>query len=568
MYEKGKLVEQETEQYYDEKAQKFLADRYIKGTCPKCANPNAFGDQCERCGSDLTPTELINPVSVLTGLAPVLKKTTNWFLPMDEMQADIDAFIESNKDWKPTVYGQCKSWINDGLRPRAMTRDLDWGVEVPLQNGKGKVLYVWFDAPIGYVSATKQWALDNGKDWELYWKDKETSLIHFIGKDNIVFHCITFPLMLMAHGDFILPDNVPANEFMNLEGDKMSTSRHWSIEMHEYLQDFPNKQDELRFYLTSILPETKDSEFTWKDFQARVNNELVAILGNFVNRTVVLTHKFFNGIIPEADQYTKEDILLMEEVCKMPDKIATAIEAFKFREALAELMNLARIGNKFLAETEPWKLIKTEPQRVNVIINLCLQICQNLSIVMEPFLPFTAKKMTQMLGSEQQEWNKASQLINLKSGEKINEGFLLFQKVEDTTIELQVLKLINKKKSNETTDAKIAEPKPEISFDDFQKMDIRVGKIVEAQKVPKTDKLLHLKIDTGIDTRTVVSGIAAFYEPEKIVGQKVIILVNLAPRKIKGIESHGMILMAENPKGELSFVSPTKQETEEGSAVK
>jgi methionyl-tRNA synthetase len=568
MYEKGKLVEQETEQYYDEKAQKFLADRYIKGTCPKCANPNAFGDQCERCGSDLTPTELINPVSVLTGLAPVLKKTTNWFLPMDEMQADIDAFIESNKDWKPTVYGQCKSWINDGLRPRAMTRDLDWGVEVPLKNGKGKVLYVWFDAPIGYISATKQWALDNGKNWELYWKDKETSLVHFIGKDNIVFHCITFPLMLMAHGEFILPTNVPANEFMNLEGDKMSTSRHWSIEMHEYLQDFPNKQDELRFYLTSILPETKDSEFTWKDYQARVNNELVAILGNFVNRTVVLTHKFFDGIIPEANEFTKEDILLMEEVCKMPDKIAAAIEAYKFREALAELMNLARIGNKFLAETEPWKLIKTEPLRVNVIINLCLQICQNLSIVMEPFLPFTAKKMTQMLGSEQQEWNKASQLINLKSGEKINEGFLLFQKVEDTTIELQVLKLINKKKSNETTDAKIAEPKPEISFDDFQKMDIRVGKIVEAQKVPKTDKLLHLKIDTGIDTRTVVSGIAAFYEPEKIVGQKVIILVNLAPRKIKGIESHGMILMAENSKGELSFVSPTKQETEEGSAVK
>ena len=568
MYEKGKLVEQETEQYYDEKAQKFLADRYIKGTCPKCANPNAFGDQCERCGSDLTPTELINPISVLTGLAPVLKKTTNWFLPMDEMQADIDAFIESNKDWKPTVYGQCKSWINDGLRPRAMTRDLDWGVEVPLQNGKGKVLYVWFDAPIGYISATKQWALDNGKNWELYWKDKETSLIHFIGKDNIVFHCITFPLMLMAHGDFILPTNVPANEFMNLEGDKMSTSRHWSIEMHEYLQDFPNKQDELRFYLTSILPETKDSEFTWKDFQARVNNELVAILGNFVNRTVVLTHKFFNGIIPEADQYTKEDILLMEEVCKMPDKIATAIEAFKFREALAELMNLARIGNKFLAETEPWKLIKTEPQRVNVIINLCLQICQNLSIVMEPFLPFTANKIIEMLGSEKMEWERASQLTNLKGGAKINEGFLLFQKVEDTTIELQVLKLINKKKSNETTDAKIAEPKPEISFDDFQKMDIRVGKIVEAQKVPKTDKLLHLKIDTGIDTRTVVSGIAAFYEPEKIVGQKVIILVNLAPRKIKGIESHGMILMAENSKGELSFVSPTKQETEEGSAVK
>ena len=568
MYEKGKLVEQETEQYYDEKAQKFLADRYIKGTCPKCANPNAFGDQCERCGSDLTPTELINPISVLTGLAPVLKKTTNWFLPMDEMQADIDAFIESNKDWKPTVYGQCKSWINDGLRPRAMTRDLDWGVEVPLQNGKGKVLYVWFDAPIGYISATKQWALDNGKDWELYWKDKETSLVHFIGKDNIVFHCITFPLMLMAHGDFILPDNVPANEFMNLEGDKMSTSRHWSIEMHEYLQDFPNKQDELRFYLASILPETKDSEFTWKDYQARVNNELVAILGNFVNRTVVLTHKFFEGNIPEANEFTKEDILLMEEVCKMPDKIAAAIEAFKFREALAELMNLARIGNKFLAETEPWKLIKTEPQRVNVIINLCLQICQNLSIVMEPFLPFTANKIVEMLGSEKMEWERASQLINLKGGAKINEGFLLFQKVEDITIEMQLQKLTDKKKNNVELEGTIIEAKSEISFDDFQKMDIRVGKIVEAQKVPKTDKLLHLKIDTGIDTRTVVSGIAAFYEPEKIVGQKVIILVNLAPRKIKGIESHGMILMAENSIGELSFVSPTKQETEEGSAVK
>ena len=568
MYEKGKLVEQETEQYYDEKAQKFLADRYIKGTCPKCANPNAFGDQCERCGSDLTPTELINPVSVLTGLAPVLKKTTNWFLPMDEMQADIDAFIESNKDWKPTVYGQCKSWINDGLRPRAMTRDLDWGVEVPLEKGKGKVLYVWFDAPIGYISATKQWALDNGKNWELYWKDKETSLIHFIGKDNIVFHCITFPLMLMAHGDFILPTNVPANEFMNLEGDKMSTSRHWSIEMHEYLQDFPNKQDELRFYLASILPETKDSEFTWKDYQARVNNELVAILGNFVNRTVVLTHKFFEGNIPEANEFTKEDILLMEEVCKMPDKISAAIEAFKFREALAELMNLARIGNKFLAETEPWKLIKTEPQRVNVIINLCLQICQNLSIVMEPFLPFTANKIVEMLGSEKMEWERASQLTNLKGGAKINEGFLLFQKVEDITIEMQLQKLTDKKKNNVELEETIIEAKSEISFEDFQKMDMRVGKIIEAQKVPKTDKLLHLKIDTGIDTRTVVSGIAAFYEPEKIVGQKVIILVNLAPRKIKGIESHGMILMAENSKGELSFVSPTKQETEEGSAVK
>ena len=568
MYEKGKLIEQETEQYFDEKAQKFLADRYIKGTCPKCANPNAFGDQCERCGSDLTPTELINPISVLTGLAPILKKTTNWFLPMDEMQTDIDAFIESNKDWKPTVYGQCKSWINDGLRPRAMTRDLDWGVEVPLENGKGKVLYVWFDAPIGYISATKQWALDNGKDWKLYWKDKETSLIHFIGKDNIVFHCITFPLMLMAHGDFILPDNVPANEFMNLERDKMSTSRHWSIEMHEYLQDFPGKEDELRFYLASILPETKDSEFTWKDYQARVNNELVAILGNFVNRTVVLTHKFFEGVIPEANEFTKEDILLMEEVCKMPDKIAVAIDSFRFREALAELMNLARIGNKYLAETEPWKLIKTEPKRVNVIINLCLQICQNLSIVMEPFLPFTSKKINEMLGSKKMEWANASQLNNLISGVKINEGFLLFQKVENETIEVQLQKLNNKKKNNLELENKIAEVKPEISFEEFQKMDIRVGTIIEAQKVPKTDKLLHLKIDTGIDKRTVVSGIAAFYEPEKIVGQKVIILVNLAPRKIKGIESHGMILMAENSIGELSFVSPIIREIEEGSAVK
>ena len=568
MYEKGKLIEQETEQYFDEKAQKFLADRYIKGTCPKCANPNAFGDQCERCGSDLTPTELINPISVLTGLAPILKKTTNWFLPMDEMQTDIDAFIESNKDWKPTVYGQCKSWINDGLRPRAMTRDLDWGVEVPLENGKGKVLYVWFDAPIGYISATKQWALDNGKDWKLYWKDKETSLIHFIGKDNIVFHCITFPLMLMAHGDFILPDNVPANEFMNLEGDKMSTSRHWSIEMHEYLQDFPGKEDELRFYLASILPETKDSEFTWKDYQARVNNELVAILGNFVNRTVVLTHKFFEGVIPEANEFTKEDILLMEEVCKMPDKIAVAIDSFRFREALAELMNLARIGNKYLAETEPWKLIKTEPKRVNVIINLCLQICQNLSIVMEPFLPFTSKKINEMLGSKKMEWVNASQLNNLISGVKINEGFLLFQKVENETIEVQLQKLNNKKKNNLELENKIAEVKPEISFEEFQKIDIRVGTIIEAQKVPKTDKLLQLKIDTGIDKRTVVSGIAAFYEPEKIVGQKVIILVNLAPRKIKGIESHGMILMAENSIGELSFVSPIIREIEEGSEVK
>ena len=570
MFENGKLIEKETEQYFDEKHEKFLADRYIKGTCPKCANPNAFGDQCERCGSDLTPTELINPISTLSGLKPVLKKTTNWFLPMDEMQEDIDAFIESNKDWKPTVFGQCKSWINDGLRPRAMTRDLDWGVEVPLEKGKGKVLYVWFDAPIGYISATKQWALDNGKNWELYWKDSETSLIHFIGKDNIVFHCITFPLMLMAHGDYVLPTNVPANEFMNLEGDKMSTSRHWSIEMHEYLQDFPGKEDELRFYLTSILPEAKDSEFTWKDFQARINNELVAILGNFVNRTIVLTHKFFEGEIPDANEFLKEDILLMEEVCKMPSKISIAIEAFRFREALAELMNFSRLGNKYLAETEPWKLIKTEPERVNTIIYLCLQICQNLSIVMEPFLPFTAQKITAMLGSKNMSWDHANKLNNLKSGDNIKEGFLLFQKVEDTII-LEQLEKLNSKKSQlkaETPLQTLVEKKSEISFEDFQKMDIRVGTIIEAQKVPKTDKLLHLKIDTGIDKRTVVSGIAAFYEPEKIVGQKVIILVNLAPRKIKGIESHGMILMAENSRGELSFVSPKKTEIEEGSAEK
>ncbi len=568
LYEKGSFTEQVTEQYYDEEAKQFLADRYIVGTCPKCGNENAYGDQCEKCGSSLSPTELINPHSMLSGSKPVLRQTKNWFLPLDKLSPKIKAYIEQHKDWKPNVYGQCKSWLDsgDGLQPRAMTRDLDWGVPVPVKGAEGKVLYVWFDAPIGYISATKD-LIPN--EWEKYWKDKESRLIHFIGKDNIVFHCIIFPAMLMEHGEFVLPDNVPANEFLNLEGDKISTSRNWAVWLHEYLLEFKDKQDVLRYTLCANAPETKDNDFTWKDFQAKNNNELVAILGNFVNRTLVLTHKYYDGHVPDAVEYSKEDLLILEEITKAPDKIAASIEQFRFREALGELMNLARIGNKYLADTEPWKLIKTDEKRVKTIMNISLQITCNLAILCEPFLPFTSNKLFTILNIHPIKWNGAKQIGNMHPGHKINKEELLFSKVEDAEIEAQVQKLHASKEANQQSSVKMVEAqKPEITFDDFGKMDIRIGTVLEAEKVKGADKLLKLKIDTGIDVRTVVSGIALYYTPEEMLNKQVSILVNLAPRKIKGIESNGMILMAENAKGELSLVSPVKPDVNNGSIVK
>jgi methionyl-tRNA synthetase len=565
LYDKHVFTEEITEQYYDTEAKQFLADRYITGTCPKCSSPNAYGDQCEKCGSTLSATDLINPQSTLSGSKPVLKETKNWFLPLDKLQPKIQSYLDQHKDWKTNVYGQCKSWLDsgEGLQPRAMTRDLNWGVPVPVKGAEGKVLYVWFDAPIGYISATKELKPDT---WELYWKDKSTRLIHFIGKDNIVFHCIIFPSMLMEHGDYILPDNVPANEFLNLEGDKISTSRNWAVWLHEYLIDFKDKQDVLRYTLCSNAPETKDNDFTWADFQTKNNSELVAILGNFVNRTLVLTHKYYNGSVPAPETYTKEDLLILEQLASFPDKIASAIEQFKFREALAEMMNLARLGNKYLAETEPWKLIKSDEIRVKTIMNIALQITCNLAVVCEPFLPFTSQKLFGMLNMPLLKWHSAKQTSNMAAGHQINKEELLFAKIEDPEIQLQIDKLAQSKSVNTAT--VIPPSKPETSFDEFSKMDIRTGTILEAERVPKTDKLLKLKIDTGIDTRTVVSGIAEWYKPEEIIGQQVSILVNLAPRKIKGIESRGMILMAANSQGELSFVSATKPAFNNGSEVK
>jgi methionyl-tRNA synthetase len=568
LYDKGVFKEEITEQYFDEKANQFLADRYIIGTCPKCGNENAYGDQCERCGSTLNATDLINPKSTLSGEKPVLKKTKNWFLPLDEMQPQIEQYIDSHKEWKTNVFGQCKSWLNSGLQPRAMTRDLDWGVKVPIDGTDGKVLYVWFDAPIGYISATKD--LFKNKDWEPYWKDKETKLVHFIGKDNIVFHCIIFPAMLMAEGSYILPDNVPANEFLNLEGNKISTSKNWAVWLHEYLQEFKDKQDVLRYCLCANAPETKDNDFTWKDFQAKNNNELVAILGNFVNRAMVLTHKFYDGKVPAALEYSKEDEQLISEISKYPLKISTSIENYRFREALTELMNLARLGNKYLAETEPWKLIKTDEKRVQTIMNLSLQIAANLAILMEPFLPFTAEKLSNMLQlPENLKWKDGSGTSILAAGHQLNEAGLLFEKIEDEAVTQQIKKLEDSKALNALNmESSIEAVKPETSFDEFSKMDIRVGTILQAERVPKTDKLLKLLIDTGIDQRTVVSGIAGSYKAEDIIGQQVSILVNLAPRKIKGIESQGMILMAENKKGELSFVAPVETSSNNGSIIK
>ncbi len=577
IYNKGLLTEETSEQYYDEEAKLFLADRYIVGTCPKCGHTNAYGDQCEKCGSTLSPRELINPRSTVSGKAPVLKPTKHWYLPLENYEPWLREWILKSHadDWKTNVYGQCKSWIEAGLQPRAMTRDLDWGIKVPLPDADGKVLYVWFDAPIGYISATRALfdEVHSGKlkfatprrnfskvkkdDWKKYWQAEDTRLIHFIGKDNIVFHCIIFPVMLHATGEYIVPDNVPANEFMNLEGDKMSTSRGWSIEMHEYLQDFPDKPDVLRYALLTNLPEAKDSEFTWKDFQSKNNNELVAIFGNFVNRAVVLTQKYFDNKVPAQGTLTDLDKKALDDLKTAPAKIAASIEAFRFREATANLMDLARVGNKYLAETEPWKLAKTDLARVGTILNVSLQIAATLSVVAEPFLPFTSRKLKDMLGVGELTWQQAGLHDLVKAGTPLTDAPLLFEKIDDAVMEAQIKKLMDTKNAIEVANQPVTPAKAEVSFDDFSKMDIRVGKILKAERVEKSKKLLKLQVDTGIDTRTVMSGIAEHFSPEEVVGSQVTILVNLAPRKIMGVESQGMILMAEDKDGSLKLLGPS-----------
>ena len=563
LYDKGEFIEKTTMQYFDEENNQFLADRYITGTCPHCSYEKAYGDQCENCGTSLSPKDLINPKSALSGNVPVQKETKHWFLPLDKYEGWLNEWIVKGHkaDWKPNVYGQCKSWLDQGLHPRAVTRDLDWGVKVPLEEAKGKVLYVWFDAPIGYISATKEWGEKTGKDWEPYWKDEETRMIHFIGKDNIVFHCIIFPAMLKKEGSYILPDNVPAFEFMNLENDKISTSRNWAVWLHEYLEEFPGKQDVLRYALTSNAPETKDNDFTWKDFQAKNNNELLAIFGNFVNRTMVLTHKYFDGKVPGVVEVTAEDQKTLDEINTFPGRIGSSLDKFRFRESLAEMMNLARLGNKYLTDSEPWKIFKTDEDRVKTILNISLQICANLSILCEPFLPFTAKRLAAMLNLPQMHWAEAGQGDMLQAGHELSKPEYLFERIEDSVIEAQVQKLLNTKKANEDEATTVAPAKAMITYDDFSRLDIRVGTIIEAERVPKTKKLLQLKIDTGIDQRTIVSGIAEDYDPKDIIGQKACFLVNLQPRKIRGIESDGMILMAENSEGKLCFLTPSEQFT-------
>lgn len=563
LYDQGEFIEKTSQQFYDEQSGQFLADRYIIGTCPHCGNDHAYGDQCEACGTSLNATDLINPVSAITGNTPQLKDTKHWYLPLDKYEDWLKKWIlEDHKEWKSNVYGQCKSWLDSGLNPRAVTRDLDWGVPVPIEGAEGKVLYVWFDAPIGYISATK----DLTPDWEKYWKDKDTRMIHFIGKDNIVFHCIIFPAMLKAEGSYILPDNVPANEFLNLEGDKISTSRNWAVWLHEYLEEFKDKQDVLRYVLTANAPETKDNDFTWKDFQTRNNSELVAIYGNFVNRTFVLTHKYYNGIVPARGVLTDYDKETLAEIPEIVKRVERNIEEFHFREALKEAMNLARLGNKYLADTEPWKLIKTDEERVKTIMNICLQITANLTALTEPFMPFSAEKLRGFLNIEPIGWSKMGADI-LSAGHQINEAGLLFEKIEDETIQKQVDKLLATKKANELANIQAAPAKSNITFDEFTKMDIRVGKIVAAEKVAKTKKLMKLTINTGIDTRTVVSGIAEYYTPEEVIGRQVSILVNLEPKPLKGIESQGMILMAEDADGKLSFVAP-EQEIKPGAEIR
>lgn len=556
LYEKGKFIEKVSQQYYDEATNTFLADRYITGTCPHCGNEKAYGDQCEACGTSLSATDLINPKSTLSGQEPQLKETKHWYLPLEEYETFMREWIlDSHQEWKTNVYGQCKSWIDQGLQARAVTRDLDWGVKVPIEGADGKVLYVWFDAPIGYISNTKELYPEN---WEKWWKEKDTKLVHFIGKDNIVFHCIIFPAMLKAEGSYILPENVPANEFLNLEGDKISTSRNWAVWLHEYLKDFPGKQDVLKYVLCANAPETKDNDFTWKDFQTRNNSELVAIFGNFVNRTIVLTHKYFEGKVPQRGTLNELDIQTIEQIKQYPEKIGRSIEQYRFREALNELMNLARLGNKYLTENEPWKTIKTDPERTATVLNISLQICANLAILSEPFLPFTAEKLRGMLNQDKAFWYEAGNSELLEEGKQINPAQLLFEQIDDKQIEAQLEKLQQTKKANELASATVESQKANIEYDDFAKMDIRVGTILAAEKVAKTKKLLKLTIDTGIDQRTIVSGIAEYYSPEEIIGKQVSVLVNLAPKALKGIESQGMILMAENLDGSLSFISPEK----------
>ena len=555
LYDEGKFVEKTSEQYYDEANNQFLADRYIIGTCPKCGFEKAYGDQCESCGTSLSPTELINPTSTISGNQPVLKETTHWYLPLDQYEPWLKEWIlEGHKEWKTNVYGQCKSWIDSGLQPRAVTRDLDWGVPVPVEGVEGKVLYVWFDAPIGYISATKELT----EDWETYWKDPETRMLHFIGKDNIVFHCIIFPSMLKAEGTFNLPENVPANEFLNLENDKISTSRNWAVWLHEYLEEFPGKEDVLKYVLTANAPETKDNDFTWKDFQNRNNNELVAVLGNFVNRALVLTQKYYDGEVPARGELSDHDKETLAEIAKIKGEVEKSIDSFRIRESLKNAMDLARLGNKYLADEEPWKVVKTDAERVKTVMNICLQITANLTICMEPFLPFSMDKLRGFLNLEKMDWVKLGETDLLPSGHKVNKPELLFEKIEDKVIEAQLQKLADTKKANEMAEAKAAPAKENIEFDDFAKMDVRAGTVIECEKVAKTKKLLKLKIDTGIDQRTVVSGIAEYYQPEELIGKQVSILVNLAPKKLRGIESQGMILCAENADGTLSIVSPDK----------
>ncbi|TJY37723.1 methionine--tRNA ligase [Pontimicrobium aquaticum] len=567
LYDKGEFIEEVTEQLYDEEANQFLADRFVIGTCPKCGNEESYGDQCENCGTSHNATDLINPKSAITGATPTLKKTKHWFLPLDKHEAFLKEWIlvGHKKDWKPNVYGQVKSWIDDGLRPRAVTRDLDWGIPVPVEGGEGKVLYVWFDAPIGYISATKEWAAREGKDWEPYWKDEDTKLLHFIGKDNIVFHCIIFPAMLKAEGSYVLPDNVPANEFLNLEGNKLSTSKNWAVWLHEYLQEFPNKQDVLRYALTANAPETKDNDFTWKDFQARNNNELVAIFGNFINRVVVLTNKYYDGIVPKPNEFSAIDKETLATLKAFPAVIASSIERYRFREASQELINLARLGNKYLADEEPWKVIKEDEARVQTIMYVALQIASALAVLGEPFLPFTSKKLEDILCHAALDsdftWDGISEGKELlPANHTIGRAELLFSKIEDKEIQAQLDKLEANKKANEAANKKVEPQKEEITWDDFSKLDIRVGTILEAEKMPKTKKLLVLKVDTGIDTRTIVSGIAESFTPEDVVGKKVTVLVNLAPRALRGVESQGMILMTEDSAGNLVFVNPDKHD--------
>ena len=555
LYDTGKLIEKTTEQYYDEENKQFLADRYITGTCPntKCGYEKAYGDQCESCGTSLSPTELINPTSMISGNQPVLKATKHWYLPLDQYEPWLKEWIlEGHKEWKPNVYGQCKSWIDSGLQPRAVTRDLNWGVPVPIKEAEGKVLYVWFDAPIGYISATKELT----PDWEKYWKDPETRMLHFIGKDNIVFHCIIFPTMLKAEGSYNLPENVPANEFLNLENDKISTSRNWAVWLHEYLEEFPGKEDVLKYVLTANAPETKDNDFTWKDFQTRNNSELVAVLGNFVNRALVLTQKYYDGVVPERGELSDYDKEALSSISKIKAEVEKSIDNFRIRESLKNAMDLARLGNKYLADEEPWKVVKTDAERVKTIMNISLQITANLTICLEPFLPFSMNKLRDFLNLEKLDWDKLGNTELLKAGHKTNKPELLFEKIEDSVIEAQLQKLQDTKKANEIAEAVAAPAKENIEFDDFAKMDIRIGTVIEAGKVAKTKKLLRLLIDTGIDKRTVVSGIAEYYKPEDLIGKQVSILVNLAPKNLRGIESQGMILCAENADGSLSIVSP------------